>query len=397
MQDKEFYNRIMIEIKNMIINVSKLDSISAVYTQSGTVYETDSLNSLKEDLVVTASYTDGETRILDADEYDLSGTLAAGTSTVTVSYGGKTDTFEVTVTAVELVSIAAVYTQSGPVYDTDSLDSLKSDLVVTATYNDSSTAIIPAADYTLSGTLAEGVSTVTVSYDGQTTTFSVTVTASGVLPEGYTKYDYLYSNAGSSTAGSYINTGVTFTSGVTSAEFTVVLQEVADGTGANAYPIGVRQKGTGNTNNTGWAVILNSDHTTLRAWTTSSVIAVTTIPAAYDKFTAKSTWSSESITIQCNNSPEVSASGTTRQIDQYPIILFGLKHATQAHSGTEYFFKGKIYYAEAKQNGVKIMECYPCVRDDDGVAGMYDVVNNAFYTSYHTSGSYTITAGNDTP
>lgn len=76
-----------------------------------------------------------------------------------------------------LSSISAVYTQSGTVYDTDSLDSLKADLVVTATYSDSSTATVAAADYTLSGTLTEGTSTITVIYGGKTTTFSVTVTA----------------------------------------------------------------------------------------------------------------------------------------------------------------------------------------------------------------------------
>lgn len=73
-----------------------------------------------------------------------------------------------------LVSISAVYTQSGTVYDTDTLDSLKADLVVTATYSDSTTATVTA--YTLSGTLTEGTSTITVSYGGKTTTFDVTVT-----------------------------------------------------------------------------------------------------------------------------------------------------------------------------------------------------------------------------
>lgn len=73
-----------------------------------------------------------------------------------------------------LTSISAVYTQSGTVYDTDSLDSLKTDLVVTAHYSDSSTATVTT--YTLSGTLTTGTSTITVSYGGKTTTFSVTVT-----------------------------------------------------------------------------------------------------------------------------------------------------------------------------------------------------------------------------
>ena len=42
----------------------------------------------------------------------------------------------------DLVSISAVYTQSGTVYDTDTLDSLKSDLVVTALYDDQTTETI---------------------------------------------------------------------------------------------------------------------------------------------------------------------------------------------------------------------------------------------------------------
>lgn len=74
----------------------------------------------------------------------------------------------------ELVSISAVYTQSGTVYDTDTLDSLKSDLVVTAHMSDSTTQTVTA--YTLSGTLTVGTSTITVSYSGKTTTFTVTVT-----------------------------------------------------------------------------------------------------------------------------------------------------------------------------------------------------------------------------
>lgn len=75
---------------------ANLSSISAVYTQSGTVYNTDSLDSLKADLVVTAHYSDSTTATVT--NYVLSGTLTVGTSTITVAYGGKTTTFSVTVT-----------------------------------------------------------------------------------------------------------------------------------------------------------------------------------------------------------------------------------------------------------------------------------------------------------
>ena len=75
---------------------ANLVSISAVYTQSGAVYDTASLDDLKPDLVVTAHYDNGTSETVT--NYTLSGTLAVGTSTVTVSYGGKTTTFSVTVT-----------------------------------------------------------------------------------------------------------------------------------------------------------------------------------------------------------------------------------------------------------------------------------------------------------
>ena len=75
---------------------AELDYITAVYTQGGTVYDTDSLDSLKADLVVTAHNSDSTTETVTT--YTLSGTLAEGTSTITVSYGGKTTTFNVTVT-----------------------------------------------------------------------------------------------------------------------------------------------------------------------------------------------------------------------------------------------------------------------------------------------------------
>lgn len=102
--------------------------------------------------------------------------VSNGSCTITATAGDKTATCDVTVSGfAELVSISAVYTQSGTVYETDSVDSLKAGLVVTATYSDSSTETIPSTDYTLSGTLTVGTSTITVVYRGKTATFNVTV------------------------------------------------------------------------------------------------------------------------------------------------------------------------------------------------------------------------------
>lgn len=75
----------------------ELSSITAVYTQSGTVYDTDSLDVLEDDLVVTAYYTDGTSGTVTG--YTLSGSLTVGTSTITVTYLDKTATFDVVVTS----------------------------------------------------------------------------------------------------------------------------------------------------------------------------------------------------------------------------------------------------------------------------------------------------------
>lgn len=133
---------------------------------------------------------DSYTAIITADAYrTLTGASVSITmggvditssaySNGTINITEVTGSLVITITAVvlTLVSISAVYTQSGTVYNTDSLDSLKTDLVVTATYSDSSTDTVPSADYTLSGTLTVGTSTITVTYSGKTASFNVTVT-----------------------------------------------------------------------------------------------------------------------------------------------------------------------------------------------------------------------------
>lgn len=99
-----------------------------------------------------------------------------GTATITASCGGKKATCSVTVSGfATLTGITATYTQSGTVYNTDSLDSLKSDLVVVATYSDSTTRTLSDSDYTLSGTLEVGTSTITVTYGGESATFNVVI------------------------------------------------------------------------------------------------------------------------------------------------------------------------------------------------------------------------------
>ena len=76
-----------------------------------------------------------------------------------------------------LVRIEAVFTQgSAVIYPSTPLNDLKAYLVITGYYNNETSRII--TDYSLSGTLEVGTSTITVSKNGKTTTFNVIVSAS---------------------------------------------------------------------------------------------------------------------------------------------------------------------------------------------------------------------------
>lgn len=130
----------------------------------------------------TVAWASSDTSVATVSSSGLVTGVGNGSCTITASCGGYSATCSVTVSGfATLTSISTVYTQSGTVYDTDSLDSLKADLVVTANYSDSTTETV--TDYILSGTLAVGTSTITVAYGGKTTTFSVTVSVRTVSVE----------------------------------------------------------------------------------------------------------------------------------------------------------------------------------------------------------------------
>lgn len=58
------------------------------------------------------------------------------------------------------------------------------------------------------------------------------------------------------------------------------------------------------------------------------------------------------------------------------------------------YFVGKMYYFRLYENNVLIMALYPCYRKSDNAIGMYDIVNNTFYTN---SGAGTFTKGANAP
>lgn len=102
-----------------------------------------------------------------------------------------------------IVSITAEFTQGNKtIFEDQGLEVLKKTLTVTAVYKDGTTMTVD--EYTLSGEMTAGVSTITVSYEGKSATFDVNVT-SFTLPEGCERYDFIEKKTTNNTRVNYTN------------------------------------------------------------------------------------------------------------------------------------------------------------------------------------------------
>ena len=127
-------------------------------------------------LQLKVNYDDGSTSYVTSG-FTTSGfsSTSAGTKTVTVSYGGKTTTFTVTIINKSLTSISINQHPTKTTYFVgEALDT--TGLQLKLNYDDGSTSYVTSG-FTTSGfsSSSAGTKTVTVSYGGKTTTFSVTV------------------------------------------------------------------------------------------------------------------------------------------------------------------------------------------------------------------------------
>ena len=130
------------------------------------------------DLNVTYSDSTTGTVAITGDMISGFDSTTAGTVTVTVTYEGKTTTFDV------------VINEPAPTVESIAVSGQKTDYyrggqfikqgTVTATYTDASTATVDLDESMVSGfdTSAVGTKTVTVTYEGKTATYDITVTLS---------------------------------------------------------------------------------------------------------------------------------------------------------------------------------------------------------------------------
>ena len=159
------------------VNVKNV-AISSIAVKSNptktSYYVGDTLNT--SGLTLTATYNNGTTQTINSGFTCTPTTLnTAGTQTITVTYSGKTATFDVNVKNVAVSSIAI---KSNPTktsyYVGDTLDT--SGLTLTATYNNGTTQTINSGFTCTPTTLnTAGTQTITVTYSGKTTSFNVTV------------------------------------------------------------------------------------------------------------------------------------------------------------------------------------------------------------------------------
>ncbi len=158
---------------NYINNV--LDNIVIQTTpQKTSYYVGDTLNTTG--LTLTANYNGGSTQAVNTGFTCTPTTLlSAGTQTITVSYGGKTATFTVTVVPVTLSGISVKNSPTKTAYFVgDTLNTVG--LTLTVTYNNGSTAVISNGFTCTPTTLSvAGTQAITVNYNGKTAMFNVTV------------------------------------------------------------------------------------------------------------------------------------------------------------------------------------------------------------------------------
>ena len=123
----------------------------------------------------TVSWSSSDTSVATVSGGVVSA-ISNGSCVISAVAGNLTATCAVTVSGITLQSISATYTQTQYVFTDTPLDDLKTDLIVTGLYSSGVTAEVDSENYTLSGTLAVGTSTITVTCGEVTTTFTTTVT-----------------------------------------------------------------------------------------------------------------------------------------------------------------------------------------------------------------------------
>lgn len=344
---------------------------------------------------LTVSWASSDESVATVNSIGLVTSVGNGTATITATVGYLSATCDVTVSGyATITSIEATYTQSGTVYTTDSLNSLKDDLVVTAYYDDTTSAVITS--YTLSGELTFGISTILVAFGGKTDTFDVTVDYG--LPTGYTRYDYVKNTYVSNSDGynSAVFTGLNNVYGSSNYEHYL---EFAYDSGTSTTDSGLfglrKQAGTPNDSITIWQKYVSSTTAAFSfavkgystGWKNFNIGEKNTYLLTYSSGNQKLYVNDELLIDEVAGSYDVSSEGE--------FALFKAQTGTSKNNNAGAALSyDRIYKYTVKNISTGVYEAYmiPC-KNENGVAGLYDAVRENFYTAY--GGASRITALDD--
>ncbi len=95
-------------------------------------------------------------------------------------------------------------------------------------------------------------------------------------------------------------------------------------------------------------------------------------------------------TIESNNGVFYASIDNSKNKGKEAPILNPISKGMQAfYSGKENYALCDIFHIYYEEDDIKLYEYIPCYRKADNVAGMYDIVNNVFYTNAGT-GKFTV-------
>jgi hypothetical protein len=168
-----------------------LESISVELKEGVKYFKNDLAEPKASDFVVTANYTlEGApySEVIEEGKYSVStkNDFYSKGGEITVTYKNQTTVFEIELIPVKLESISIVQNPHRVRYQTGSTFDAEG-MVLSATYNDGSTKLIPADKYVVdTKALTPADTSVAISYTegGETKNVAVSVTVSDVLDDG---------------------------------------------------------------------------------------------------------------------------------------------------------------------------------------------------------------------
>lgn len=279
-----------------------------------------------------------------------------------------------TVVEVTLVSISVNYSGGNVTVGTNLTD--LTGITVTAHYSDGTTSNV--TDYTLSGTIAEGSNTITVSYSGKTATFTVTgepIEEEG-LPSEYQEVTYLRAEANTAT---FMDLGFAFD---TKARILMTYHVVNNG--VTSYPFGASE------NSGAVRCMVSSPYNSKTTLYGSSGTANKSVTCAH---TQGVDTEFEFILEQGNlTATNLTTGETVKNTAQGAytmsnnLYLFAQNYnGTVRYGGIRRISKFKYY----DKNDNLICDLVPCYRKSDNVRGMYDLVRKIFLTNVGTGADFT--------